>query len=201
MAFIDLRNRSIQAKIVYYGPGWCGKTTNLEYIHRVLKKQTRSDLMSINTSGDRTLFFDFLPLEFDQVRGFALRIQLYTVPGQVRYNATRRLVLNGADGIVFVADSRCERKERNKESLDDLKRNLSFYNKDIDQIPLVLQFNKRDLVDSSEPIMDIDTMRMDLNETLRAPVAAASALRGDNVLATLKRIIQDTVRSLRNVTG
>lgn len=201
MAFIDLRSKTIQAKIVYYGPGWGGKTTNLEYIHRALKSRTRSDLMSINTTGDRTIFFDYLPLEFDKVRGFDIKIQLYTVPGQVRYNATRRLVLNGADGVVFVADSRCERRERNMESLEDLERNLRSYNKDIHRVPIVMQFNKRDLALSGEPIMDLDTMEQELNSELKAPFTPACALKGDKVLDTLRLIIRDTVRSLKHATG
>lgn len=201
MAFIDMRSRAIQAKIVYYGPGWGGKTTNLEYIHKRLKSQTRSEMVSINTTGDRTIFFDFLPLEIGTVRGFNLRIQLYTVPGQPHYNATRRLVLNGADGVVFVADSRCQREEHNKESLEDLKRNLLTYGRNIRDVPLVLQFNKRDLSLGHDPIMSLERMEQGLNGVLKAPCTAASALNGDNVLDTLKMIIRGTVRSLKNMTG
>ena len=146
MAFINLKSKEIKIKIVYYGPGQSGKTTNLIYIYSKFRNQIRSKMITIDTSGDRTIFFDFLPFNLGKLNGFNIMVQLYTVPGQVRYRATRELVLRGADGVVFVADMSKTKRRENIISLKDLHHNLMKYNKRILNIPLVFQFNKLDLV-------------------------------------------------------
>src|SRR4030042_1325097 len=169
MAIFNLKNREIECKIVYYGPGRCGKTTNLEYIHKSFKKQVAGEMVSVNTEGDRTLYFDFLPMGLGQIKGCDVRVQLYTVPGQVQYRSTRKLVLMGVDAIVFVADSLEVRREKNMLSLKDLQDNLKEYNLSIFKIPLVLQYNKRDLAKEGFPLMTIEQMQHDLNRQLKAP--------------------------------
>ena len=149
MVLFNYATKEITLKVVYYGPGLCGKTTNLQHIHSRLNPKTRGKLISLSTEADRTLFFDFLPMEMGAIKGFKIRFQLYTVPGQVRYNATRKLVLKGSDGVVFVADSQNALMDQNIESLDNLKSNLLVNGLDPDEIPLVMQFNKRDLKDIS----------------------------------------------------
>jgi mutual gliding-motility protein MglA len=196
LAFINLKDKLIQAKIVYYGPGRCGKTTNLEYIYEKCKKQIQSEMVTVKTQGDRTLFFDFFPFDMGKIDGYDVKIQLYTVPGQVKYNSTRRLVLKGVDGIVFVADSTAERRKKNLISLRNLQENLALYNKNIFDIPLVIQYNKRDLVKQGIEIMDVRTMEKDINEQLKAPSLEASAIEGDNIILTLKKIIFETMTSL-----
>jgi mutual gliding-motility protein MglA len=198
LASINLKKKLIQVKIVYYGPGRGGKTTNLEYIYKKFQHRMQSELVSIKTQGDRTLFFDFLPIGIGQIRGYDIRIQLYTVPGQVRYNATRRLVLNGADGIVFVGDSMSVRRERNLLSLKNLEENLLLYKIDIRKIPLVMQYNKRDLSDKGIALLDIKDMEHDLNSRIKAPFFPASALGGQNVIATFKAIAALTMNNLKN---
>jgi len=197
LALINPKKREVQVKIVYYGPGRGGKTTNLEYINRKFKKRILSEMVTVKTYGDRTLFFDFLPFDMGEIKGHSIKIQLYTVPGQVKYNATRRLVLRGVDGIVFVADSMDLRREMNVRSLENLKENLESFNKKITNIPLVMQYNKRDLSDEGIPILPVETMQKDLNSQLNAPYFPASAVSGDNVTATMKKIIAFTVSSLR----
>jgi signal recognition particle receptor subunit beta len=145
MALINVAAREIHCKIVYYGPGMCGKTTNLQYIHGQVPRDAKGDLLSIATETERTLFFDFLPLDLGKVRGFQTRFHLYTVPGQVLYERTRVAVLNGADGVVFVADSQRDKLEENINSLKELARNVTKQNKKFNEYPMVLQFNKRDL--------------------------------------------------------
>ncbi len=197
MALINPKKREVQVKIVYYGPGRGGKTTNLEYINRKFKKRILNEMVTVKTYGDRTLFFDFLPFDIGEIKGHSIKIQLYTVPGQVKYNATRRLVLRGVDGIVFVADSMDLRREMNIRSLQNLKENLEAFNKNMSNIPLVMQYNKRDLADEGIPILSVETLEKDLNSQLKAPYFSASAIRGDNVAATMKKIIALTVSSLR----
>ncbi len=196
MAFINLKDRVIQAKIVYYGPGRCGKTTNLEYVYEKCRPQVNSEMVTVKTQGDRTLFFDFFPLDMGKIGGFDVKIQLYTVPGQVKYDSTRRLVLKGVDGVVFVADSAVGRREKNIISIRNLEDNLKIYNKDIHDIPLVIQYNKRDLAEEGIEILDIETLEKDLNTELRVPSFEASAVAGDNVVLTLKKIISLTLASL-----
>lgn len=199
MAVIHIRKKEVQIKIVYVGPGRGGKTTNLEYIFKKIRHRILSDMVSIKTHGDRTLFFDFLPFELGQIQGYKIKTQLYTVPGQVKYNATRKLVLKGVDGIVFVADSMVVMREKNIQALENLHENLSFYGIDIhDQFPLIMQYNKRDLAASGIPLLDIETMDKDLNAKLKAPVFSASAIQGDNVIPTVKKAISNTIVSLQD---
>jgi len=196
LAFINLKDKLIQAKIVYYGPGKGGKTTNLEYIYNKCREQINSKMVTIKTEGDRTLFFDFFPFDIGKIEGYDVKIQLYTVPGQVKYNSTRRLVLKGVDGIVFVADSAEERRNANILSLKNLQENLTLYKKNIFEIPLIMQYNKRDIGEEGIPILDLETMEKDLNGDLKVPSFEASALKGDNVIPTLKKIISATMASL-----
>jgi small GTP-binding protein len=196
LAFINLKDKVIQAKIVYYGPGRCGKTTNLEYIYDKCRTQVNSEMVTVKTQGDRTLFFDFFPFDMGKINGYDVKIQLYTVPGQVKYNSTRRLVLKGVDGVVFVADSAVERRSKNIISIRNLEENLALYNKNIREIPLVIQYNKRDLVKQGIEILDVETLENDLNSELKAPAFEASAVEGQNVILTLKKIIYYTMSSL-----
>jgi mutual gliding-motility protein MglA len=197
MAIFNLKKREIECKVVYYGPGRCGKTTNLEYIYGSYKKQVKGEMVSINTEGDRTLFFDFLPIGLGQIRGCNVRVQLYTVPGQVKYSSTRKLVLRGVDGIIFVADSLEVRREKNMLSLKDLQSNLKEYGKSIFKVPLIMQYNKRDLAEQGIPLMPIEQMERDLNRQLKVPSVAASAVVGDGVGATLKECLKVTLQSLQ----
>lgn len=196
MSFINLREKIIQVKIVYYGPGRGGKTTNLEYINRRYSKHIKSEMVSLKTHGDRTLFFDFLPFDMGRIKGYELKIQLYTIPGQVKYNATRKLVLKGVDGIVFVADAQKSMREKNIRSLNQLHENLKLYKESIFRIPLVIQYNKIDLRDQGIPILPHNALEKDLNSKLKVPSFEASALTGYNVPETLKKIISSTVVSI-----
>jgi hypothetical protein len=199
VAVIHIRNKEVQIKIVYVGPGRGGKTTNLEYIFSKIRHRILSDMVSIKTHGDRTLFFDFLPFDLGQIQGYRIKTQLYTVPGQVKYNATRKLVLKGVDGIVFVADSMTVMREKNILALKNLEENLTHYDIDLyGNFPLVMQYNKRDLSADGVPLMDIETMDQDLNSRLKAPFFEASALTGDNVIPTVKKAISTTIVSLQD---
>ncbi len=197
MAIINLKKKEVQAKIVYYGPGRGGKTTNIEYIYKKFRSRIQTEMVTIKTHGDRTLFFDFLPIEIGSIKGYDIRIQLYTVPGQVKYESTRRLVLRGVDGIVFVADSLAVRRKENVLSLKSLADNLAFYKKSILEIPLVFQYNKRDLLNDGIPLLPVEWLEKDLNSRLKAPSFEASALKGPNVVQTMKKIIILTIDSLR----
>jgi hypothetical protein len=197
MAIFNLKKKEIECKIVYYGPGRCGKTTNLEYIFKSYKKQVTGEMVSINTEGDRTLFFDFLPMGLGKIKGCDVRVQLYTVPGQVKYGSTRKLVLRGVDGIVFVADSLEVRREKNMLSLKDLQANLKEYGKSIFKVPLVIQHNKRDLADEGIPLMSIEQMERDLNRQLKVPSFPGSAVKGNGVGITLKTCLMETLKSLQ----
>lgn len=197
MAIINLKKGEVQAKVVYYGPGRGGKTTNLEYIYQKFHDRIKTEMVTIKTHGDRTLFFDFLPIEIGKIKGFDIRIQLYTVPGQVKYDATRRLVLRGVDGIVFVADSLAVRRKENVLSLKNLADNLAAYKKSLFDVPVVFQYNKRDLQQEGIPLLSTDVLEKDLNTQLKAPSFAASALKGPNVVQTMKKIIVMTIDSLR----
>ncbi len=191
MALINVAAREIHCKIVYYGPGMSGKTSNLQFIHREAPSTTRGDLRSIATEQERTLFFDFLPLDLGKVRGFQTRLHLYTVPGQVMYERTRVAVLNGADGVVFVADSQRSKLEENVNSLKELARNVQKQGKRFQEFPLVLQYNKRDLADA----MPVPTMNTYLN-TLHWPMIEATATQGSGVLESLREISQLVMRKL-----
>jgi signal recognition particle receptor subunit beta len=197
MAFVNLKNKEIQVKIVYYGPGRGGKTTNLEYIYKRFRKRINTEMVTVKTHGDRTLFFDFLPFDIGVINGYDVKIQLYTVPGQVKYNATRRLVLRGVDGIVFVADAMAVRREKNILSLKNLQENLANYKKSIFKIPCVMQYNKVDLSEQGIPLLPVDVLENDLNEQLKRPSFKASALNGTNVVLTLKKIISMTVATIK----
>lgn len=197
MAFVNLKKREVQAKIVYYGPGRGGKTTNLEYIYKRFKKRIKTEMVSIKTHGDRTLFFDFLPFDIGRIKGYDVKIQLYTVPGQVKYDATRKLVLRGVDGVVFVADSIAVRRGKNIYSLKNLQANLATHRKSVFQIPLVFQYNKRDLSEQGIPLLPVETLEKDLNAQLKAPFFEASALTGENVAETMRKIISLTISSLQ----
>ena len=196
MAFVNPKKKEVQVKIVYYGPGRGGKTTNLEYIYKKFRQRIKTEMVTIKTHGDRTLFFDFLPFDIGKVNGYDIKIQLYTVPGQVKYNATRRLVLRGVDGIVFVADAMEVRREKNMLSLKNLQENLSNYKKSIFKIPIVLQYNKMDLAEQGIPLLALKTLNEDLNDKLKTPSYEASALVGTNVVATMKKIISMTISSI-----
>ncbi|MGD9077891.1 MAG: GTPase domain-containing protein [Desulfobacterales bacterium] len=198
MAIVNLKKRQIECKIVYYGPGRCGKTTNLEYIHKSFKNQVMGEMVSINTDGDRTLFFDFLPLNLGKVKGCDLRVQLYTVPGQVRYSSTRKLVLRGADGVIFVADSLEVRREKNMMALKDLAQNLKDYGLSIFKVPLVLQYNKRDLAAENITIMDLKKMEHDLNRQLKVPSFPSAALKGEGVGKTLHACLKLVMQSVQS---
>jgi mutual gliding-motility protein MglA len=183
MALVNYAAREINCKIVYYGTGLGGKTTNLKYIHSQLAPTTRGELISLATETERTLFFDFLPLDLGTVQGFKTRFSLYTVPGQVEYNASRKLILNGVDGIIFVADSDVMRAKENIESLQNMIENLAEYSLTLDNIPWVLQYNKRDLANA----MPIERMEKDCN-IRGVPSFEAVASEGLGVFATLKAI-------------
>ncbi len=197
MAIVNLKKKQIECKVVYYGPARCGKTTNLEYIHKAFKNQVKGNMVSINTDGDRTLFFDFLPMELGKLMGCDVRVQLYTVPGQVRYASTRKLVLRGADGIIFVADSLEVRREKNMAALKDLQQNLREYDISIFDVPLVMQYNKRDLKDANIKLLPLEQMQHDLNRQLKAPAFPGSALAGDGVGGTLNACLKLVLKALR----
>jgi len=196
LAFVNLKKKEVQVKIVYYGPGRGGKTCNLEYIYNKFNDRIKTEMVNIKTHGDRTLFFDFLPFDIGKIKGYDIKIQLYTVPGQVKYNATRRLVLRGVDGIVFVADSMKVRREKNIISLKNLENNLGAYKKDIFKIPLVFQYNKIDLAEQGIPLLSSKVLTEDLNTRLKAPHFKASALVGTNVVTTMKKIVSMSLISL-----
>ncbi len=191
MALINVAKREIQCKIVYYGTGFCGKTTNLQYIHAHAPRPARGDLLSIATESERTLFFDFLPLDLGQVHGFRVRFALYTVPGQVLYERTRVAVLNGVDGIVFVADSSPDKLEENFQNLLELEMNMRRMGRDLGSFPFVMQWNKRDLP-GSVPIPTLDRY---LNRR-RVQAFPASALTGEGVFPTLRAICKAVMAGL-----
>ena len=197
MALINLKKNEIQAKIVYYGPGRGGKTTNLEYIFKKCVKHINSNIVTLNTREGHTLFFDYLPFDIGVINGYNLKVQLYSVPGQLKYRATRRVLLRGADGIVFVADAMAVRRAENIITLQNLKEDLAYYKKRIEQIPLVIQYNKMDLLEKGIPLLPIETLEKDINRIPNTPSFAASAWLGKNVIATLKKIIVTTVASIK----
>jgi len=197
MAFINVKKKEVQVKIVYYGPGRGGKTSNLEYIYKKFRERIKTEMITVKTHGDRTLFFDFLPFDIGKISGYDVKIQLYTVPGQVKYNATRRLVLRGVDGIVFVADSMVIRKDKNILSIKNLEENLTDYKKSISRVPLVIQYNKIDLAEQGIPVLSFEELEKDLNSVLKAPSFSASAISGVNVVQTMKKIIAMTIASIK----
>ena len=191
MSFINYSSREINCKIVYYGPGLCGKTTNLQHIYDKSNVGTKGKLISLATETDRTLFFDFLPLELGTVRGFKTRFHLYTVPGQVFYDASRKLILKGVDGVIFVADSQEERMDANVEALDNLVTNLKSQGYDFNTIPYVLQFNKRDLPTA----LPVEEMRKILGRR-NEPIVEACAAKGTGVFETLRAVAKVVLQEL-----
>jgi len=196
MAVINYSKKEISAKIVYYGPSLCGKTTNIQSIYASVKPEQKGKLVSLATEADRTLFFDFLPIEIANIRGFKTRLHFYTVPGQVYYNSTRRAVLTGVDGLVFVADSQRDKMEENVESLNNLEENLNYYGKSLKTIPLVIQYNKRDLPD----VTPISEMEQILNVN-GYPCVEAVASTGEGVLETLTKITKLVLRHIEMGTS
>jgi len=201
MAIINLKKREVECKIVFYGPGRGGKTSNLQYIFQNSRPLMNDEMVSIKTKGDLTLFFDFVPMGVGKIKGCDVRVQLYTVPGQIRYSSTRKLVLKGVDGLVFVADSLNVRHEKNILSLKDLAINLQSYGQNIMTIPLVMQYNKRDLAAEGVPLMPVEEMEKAYNQQLKVPSFAASAVTGENVNATLKTCLVLTLKSLKKEAG
>ncbi|HQT94405.1 MAG: gliding-motility protein MglA [Acidobacteria bacterium 21-70-11] len=191
MSFINYASREINCKIVYYGPGLGGKTTNLQYVYERTNPQNKGQLISLATETDRTLFFDFLPLDLGSVRGFRTRFHLYTVPGQVFYDASRKLILKGVDGVIFVADSQEARMDANQESLDNLKHNLRENGFDLGLIPYALQFNKRDLAGA----VPYDVMLRAL-QIKGEPTFEAVAPKGIGVFETLKAVAKQVLQEL-----
>ena len=192
MTFINYVAREINCKIVYYGPGLGGKTTNLQYVYQVTSSENKGKLISLATETERTLFFDFLPIDLGQIRGFRTRFHLYTVPGQVFYDSSRKLILKGVDGVVFVADSQEERMDANQESVSNLDENLKEQGFDLDKIPYVLQLNKRDLP-SAMPVEELTNELLVKGE----PVIEAVATQGVGVLPTLKAVARQVLVELR----
>ena len=192
MTFINYASKEINCKIVYYGPGLGGKTTNLQYIYNKTAPDAKGKMISLATETERTLFFDFLPLDLGSVRGFKTRIHLYTVPGQVFYDASRKLILRGVDGIVFVADSQEQRMDANVEALENLMSNLKEHGYDFKKIPYVLQLNKRDLPN----ILPVDLLTTELRKK-NEPVVEAVAFQGVGVFETLKEIAKQVLQELK----
>lgn len=191
MSMINYASREINCKVVYYGTGLGGKTTNLEHIYSRINPETRGKMISLATETDRTLFFDFLPIDLGSIRGFKTRFHLYTVPGQVYYNASRKLILKGVDGIIFVADSQPHRAEANIEAMHNLYENLESYGYDLATIPFVIQYNKRDVPEA----VSIEELRAQLNPG-RIPDLEAVAVRGDGVFETLRAVSKMVVQNL-----
>lgn len=183
MSFVNYHTKEINCKIVYYGPGLGGKTTNIQHVYQKTSANNKGQMVTLNTENERTLFFDFLPLDLGNIRGFKTRFHLYTVPGQVFYEASRKLILRGVDGVVFVADSQVEKMEANIESFEGLKKNLLDQGHDIERLPIVMQWNKRDLPN----VIAEDILEAKLNE-ISAPSFGACAIKGEGVFETLKSI-------------
>lgn len=192
MSFVNYVTKEVNCKIVYYGPGLGGKTTNIQYVYQKTSGDAKGNIISLNTENERTLFFDFLPLDLGEIRGFKTRFHLYTVPGQVFYEASRKLILRGVDGIVFVADSQVERMESNIESLKSLEKNLTEQGYDIEKVPLVMQWNKRDLPN----ITSIKDLHEALNKW-KVPEFEAVAVKGQGVFDTLKMISKLVLMNLK----
>jgi hypothetical protein len=196
MSFINYSAREINCKIVYYGPGLCGKTTNLKYIYEKTNPDAKGKMITLATETERTLFFDFLPLSLGEIRGFKTRFHLYTVPGQVFYDASRKLILKGVDGVVFVADSQVARFEANIESLENLRSNLLEQGYNLDKLPYVVQYNKRDMPEVSS----VEELRRELNPN-NVPDFEAVASTGVGVFETLKAVAKQVLTELKRGTG
>lgn len=192
MSFVNYVTKEVNCKIVYYGPGLGGKTTNIQYVYQKTSGDNRGNMIALNTENERTLFFDFLPLELGEIRGFKTRFHLYTVPGQVFYEASRKLILRGVDGIVFVADSQVEKMEANLESLKSLEKNLIEQGYDIEKMPIVMQWNKRDLPN----VTSVKDLGLALNKW-KSPEFEAVAVKGEGVFDTLKMISKLVLMNLK----
>lgn len=192
MSFVNYHTKEINCKIVYYGPGLGGKTTNIQWIYQKTSSNNKGQMITLNTENERTLFFDFLPLDLGEIRGFKTRFHLYTVPGQVFYEASRKLILRGVDGIVFVADSQVERMEANLESFRGLERNLTEQGYDISKVPVVLQWNKRDLPN----IVPVEDLQFQLNKR-NLPAFEATATTGQGVFETLKMVSKSVLLNIK----
>lgn len=192
MSFINHMAREINCKLVYYGPGLCGKTTNLQYIFEKTDDKAKGKMLTLNTETERTLFFDFIPIDVGKIGDFRVRFHLYSVPGQVFYDASRKLILDGADGVVFVADSQSERMSANAESLENLKVNLAEYEIRAEELPIVVQYNKRDLPSA----LPVETLRAELNP-FQAPEFEAAARSGEGVFETLKGAAKLVLKRVR----
>lgn len=192
MPFVNFATKEINCKIVYYGPGLSGKTTNIKWIYDHIKPENKGEMITLATETERTLFFDFVPIEVSNVKGFKVRFHLYTTPGQIIYQASRKLILKGVDGVVFVADSQEERHDANLDTLDDMLENLREYDIDIEELPLVFQYNKRDLPN----VLPVDVLRRDLNRWNR-PDFEAVATKGIGVLETFKEITHQVLKKLK----
>ena len=192
MPFINFATKEINCKIVYYGPGLSGKTTNIKWIYDHIKPENKGEMITLATETERTLFFDFVPIEVSNVKGFKVRFHLYTTPGQIIYQASRKLILKGVDGVVFVADSQEERHDANLDTLDDMIENLKEYDIDIEELPLVFQYNKRDLPN----VLPVEVLRRDLNRWNR-PDFEAVATKGIGVLETFKEITRQVLKKLK----
>lgn len=192
MSFVNYHTKEINCKIVYYGPGLGGKTTNIQYIYQKTSSQNKGQMITLNTENERTLFFDFLPLDLGEIRGFKTRFHLYTVPGQVFYEASRKLILRGVDGLVFVADSQVERMEANLESYQGLERNLAEQGYDLSKVPMVMQWNKRDLPN----IVPVEDLQYQLNKR-KLPAFEAVATNGQGVFETLKMVSKSVLLNIK----
>jgi signal recognition particle receptor subunit beta len=192
MSFVNYHTKEINCKIVYYGPGLGGKTTNIQYIYQKTSSQNKGQMITLNTENERTLFFDFLPLDLGEIRGFKTRFHLYTVPGQVFYEASRKLILRGVDGLVFVADSQVERMEANLESYQGLERNLAEQGYDVSKVPMVMQWNKRDLPN----IVPVEDLQYQLNKR-KFPAFEAVATTGQGVFETLKMVSKSVLLNIK----
>jgi signal recognition particle receptor subunit beta len=192
MPFINFATKEINCKIVYYGPGLSGKTTNIKWIYNHIKPENRGEMITLATETERTLFFDFVPIEVSNVKGFKVRFHLYTTPGQIIYQASRKLILKGVDGVVFVADSQEERHDANLDTLDDMIENLKEYEIEVEELPLVFQYNKRDLPN----VLPVEVLKRELNRWNR-PDFEAVATKGIGVLETFKEITRQVLKKLK----
>lgn len=192
MSFVNYHSKEINCKIVYYGPGLGGKTTNIQYVYQKTSGDAKGNIISLNTENERTLFFDFLPLDLGEIRGFKTRFHLYTVPGQVFYEASRKLILRGVDGVVFVADSQVEKMDANRESLKSLEMNLLEQGYDISRLPMIMQWNKRDLPN----VIAVEELEKELNRW-DCPTFEATAIEGKGVFESLKMISKLVLMNLK----
>jgi signal recognition particle receptor subunit beta len=197
MAIFNTKSRELECKIVFYGPARCGKTTNFRKIRELYRRNIHGKIISIETDSDRTILLDYMPMGVGKIDGYHVKVQLYTVPGDVQYRSTRKVVLKGVDGIIFVADSLHVRREENIRALQDLRQNLEENEKSIFDVPMVLQYNKRDLEAQPIPLLTVEELESDLNRELKVPSYPSSAVEGKGVSDTLKACLKLTRKSLK----